>query len=54
MDLWEYLMDSTKDEHSVDINKLGSQGWELVTVVPVIYHAKRQDYKFYFKRKLLQ
>ncbi len=46
---WEYMIVDTI-ESSVNIDQLGSAGWELVSVVPIQTESDRQDYKLYFKR----
>ena len=44
---WEYFTDYSLERH--DLDRLGSQGWELITI--------QRDYKtsrhwFYFKREI--
>lgn len=51
MDKWEYKIEATTREHGVDLNKLGEEGWELVTVVSMNKEAGWQDYKYIFKRR---
>lgn len=50
MKKWEYLTDSMSDRssYSVDFDKLGLEGWELVAV---IYDDGWE--KFYFKREII-
>jgi hypothetical protein len=43
MQKWEYLVRTDMDES--DLTRYGSQGWELIAVVPF-----SDDFKYVFKR----
>ena len=45
-----------EDEYSIDLDKLGKEGWELVSVVYKSWENERKGYQesqtiFYFKRE---
>jgi hypothetical protein len=51
---WEYSIDVTRGKvgRTVDLDKLGKEGWELTSVNTVSIDDGIQDYKFIFKRKV--
>jgi hypothetical protein len=50
MEQWEYKVTSQENE----IETLGSQGWEMVSVIVKNYSGNSPSLLFYFKRKLKQ
>ncbi len=55
MSKWEYLVEEMDngDEESQDLlNKLGDEGWELISVTPAVYDDGRCEFeKAFLKRK---
>lgn len=59
MDKWEYRICIALDTDLDKVNDLGSDGWELVSVMPHKFNyghrlgpLETEDKIFYFKRKL--
>lgn len=50
MKKWEYMIEVTTKDYIPDLNKLGNEGWELITVVTLHVEEGIQDYKYFFKR----
>ena len=48
---WEYKIEATTRDYSPNLNKIGAEGWELVSIVPIHKDVGWQDYKYIFKRK---
>lgn len=60
MKKWEYLVEKTSWKYNLDLDELGSHGWELIAVIPlaqekgIIPIAQEQghhDYKYIFKKR---
>ena len=49
---FEYWIEATFKGHIPNLNKLGSERWELVCIVPVQKEEGFQDYKYVFKREV--
>ena len=47
--VWEYYrFEALHENHMEDLNRLGAQGWELISAVPNIHKAN--SFFFYFKK----
>jgi len=60
MKKWEYLVERTSRKYNLDLDELGSHGWELIAVIPLVQEkviipiAQEQghhDYKYIFKKR---
>ena len=49
---WEYRIDVTSDTYTPDLNKIGNEGWELISCVILHIEKGFQDYKYIFKREV--
>ena len=53
-DLWEYRVVSAFESFTINMNELGAQGWELVTIhteEKTVGTSTQRTNHFYFKRK---
>jgi len=60
MKKWEYLVEKTSKKYNLDLDELGSHGWELIAVIPLVQEkviipiAQEQEhpnYKYIFKKR---
>ena len=60
MKKWEYLVEKTSRKYNLDLDELGSHGWELIAVIPlaqekgiipIAQEQAHQDYKYIFKKR---
>ena len=47
---WEYRVVSDNDLVKTDMNTLGADGWELVSILPYTVEGYSRGASFYFKR----
>lgn len=60
MKKWEYLVEKTSRKYNLDLDELGSHGWELIAVIPLVQEKeiipiaqeqRHNDYRYIFKKR---
>jgi len=51
MQKWEYKVEYSEWLPIAELASLGSDGWELITIVPTQLRTDLKGYAYYFKRQ---